>query len=163
TAPLYWFTAARPLSDMPGLAAALAVQALTLTAATPARLATASVLGGLAAGLRSQVAWLTVPLIGLAIARRPSAERGRSGAASPGVLTLVLAFVPYLLFDLLFQETVTTRYALPLVPPMAYLAVRAQTRFVRSRTASFVFLAVVNLSLAMPAVYWYSRVEAPAF
>ena len=252
TAPLYWFTAVRPLSDVPGLAAALAVQALTLTAATPARLATASALGGLAAGLRSQVAWLTVPLIGLAIMRRPSAERGRAAAASlmafvlgvlawgiplvllaggpraywhavfdqgaedltgvrmlwttptvrqlalalyhafvtpwalapialiiivlalmgavrllraarPALLTLAVAFVPYLLFDLLFQETVTTRYALPLVPPMAYLAVRAQTRFARSRTASFVFLALVNLSLAMPAVYSYSRVEAPAF
>ena len=32
-------------------------------------------------------------------------------------------FVPYLVFDLLFQETFTSRYALPLVVPMAYLAV----------------------------------------
>ena len=33
TAPLYWFTAVRPLSDVSGLAAALAVQAMTLGAA----------------------------------------------------------------------------------------------------------------------------------
>ncbi len=35
-----------------------------------------------------------------------------------------MAFVPYAIFHLLFQETVTTRYALPLVPAVAYLAVR---------------------------------------
>src|SRR5688572_29155570 len=34
TSPLYWFTAARPLSDVPGLAAAIGVQVLTLAAAT---------------------------------------------------------------------------------------------------------------------------------
>src|SRR5438477_1573830 len=36
TAPLYWFTAARPLSDVPGLAAALGTQALILGASTTA-------------------------------------------------------------------------------------------------------------------------------
>src|SRR5262245_65274637 len=62
-APLYWFTAARPLRDMPGLAAALAVQALTLGATTTRRLCAAAFAAGLAAGIRSQVAWLTVPLL----------------------------------------------------------------------------------------------------
>ena len=38
------------------------------------------------------------------------------------VLLAVLAG-PYLLFHLMLQETVTTRYALPLIPPMAFLAV----------------------------------------
>ena len=32
TSPLFWLTAARPLSDMPGLAASVAVQAMTLSA-----------------------------------------------------------------------------------------------------------------------------------
>ena len=40
-------------------------------------------------------------------------------------LPFALAFGPYLLFDVLFQETFTSRYALPLVPPVAYLATRA--------------------------------------
>jgi len=40
------------------------------------------------------------------------------------LLVVIVAFVPYALFHLAFQETVTTRYALPLVPAMAYLAVR---------------------------------------
>ena len=63
TAPLYWFTAARPLSDVAGLAAALAVQAMTLGARSAGALAAAAFCAGLAAGLRSQVLWLTVPLL----------------------------------------------------------------------------------------------------
>src|SRR5207245_754218 len=35
---------------------------------------------------------------------------------------LALSFGPYLLFDLVFQESVTSRYALPLAIPLAYLA-----------------------------------------
>jgi len=42
TAPLYWFTAARPLSDSAGLAAALTVQALTLRARSNREFATAA-------------------------------------------------------------------------------------------------------------------------
>src|SRR6185503_6486617 len=63
TAPLYWFTAARPLSDAAGLAAALAVQALTLRATTNREFAIAGFGAGLAAGVRSQVVWLTLPLL----------------------------------------------------------------------------------------------------
>src|SRR6185436_19495395 len=63
TAPLYWFTAVRPLSDMPGLAAAVAAQAGTIAAATTRQMAAAAFAAGLASGLRSQVVWLTVPLL----------------------------------------------------------------------------------------------------
>ncbi len=38
-------------------------------------------------------------------------------------MVIIVAFAPYAVFHLLFQETVTTRYALPLVPALAYLAV----------------------------------------
>ena len=61
--PIYWFTAARPLSDVPGLAAAVAIQACTLAATTPRMLFAAAGAAGLAMGLRSQVAWLTLPLL----------------------------------------------------------------------------------------------------
>jgi hypothetical protein len=62
TAPLYWFSAARPLSDALGLAAALAVQGLALSASTP-QVVVAAFCAGLGAGIRSQVVWLTVPLL----------------------------------------------------------------------------------------------------
>jgi hypothetical protein len=63
TTPLYWFTAVRPLSDSIGLAATLAVQAMILAAGGAPSLALAAFSAGLASGIRSQVAWLTLPLL----------------------------------------------------------------------------------------------------
>src|SRR5215831_6568982 len=63
TAPLYWFTTNRPLSDMAGLAAAIAVQVLILRATTRRAFVVAALCAGLAVGLRSQVFWLTAPLL----------------------------------------------------------------------------------------------------
>jgi len=101
TSPLYWFTAGRPLSDMPGLAAALAVQALTLGATTTRALSIAAFAAGLATGIRSQVAWLTVPLLlargtrGLGDwgTRSPHVPSAQSPAASPQPLAPALFFV----------------------------------------------------------------------
>ena len=60
----------------------------------------------------------------------PGGGVGRRLAADEGIpvhlALLTAAFAPYLVFDLLFQETITTRYALPLVVPVAYLGVRAR-------------------------------------
>ena len=232
TAPLYWFTAARPLSDVAGLAAALAVQAMTLRAESGRGFALAAFCAGVATGLRSQVVWLTLPLLivkGLGaqgwagsrlgdgalrnphcpspIQPQPASPDSRPRCFLAGVLvwfvpllvvtggptaywralssqgnedfsniqmlwnvhtprdivnalyyafvapwatwpiavvalvcaalgilwlyrnapstllTLGAAFGPYLVFDLLFQESFTGRYALPLVVPVAYLAV----------------------------------------
>ena len=231
TAPLFWMTASRPMSDTAGLAVALTAQAILLTAIVRQRAAAAagespsSALGvasgrlvllgafvsALAIGFRSQAAWLTLPVLALAILDR--AGRGAAGAligsivwltagtllwfvplviasGGPGayyaafsvqagedwsgvdllangfavrelafalyetfirhwagagwfivivaaigaavllwrgrraLLAIIIAFVPYAIFHLLFQETLTTRYALPLVPAVAYLAVR---------------------------------------
>jgi hypothetical protein len=248
-APLYWFTAARPLSDMTGLAAAVGIQALTMRGG----LAVAACLAGAATGVRSQVAWLTMPLLLLAITWKPQRERIVAAATCTitflaGVLvwavplvwlsggpraywaalfnqgaedlagiqmlwttptprvfvsalyyafvapwaewqiaTLVLAaaavgvvatyrrareslvvlaaaFVPYLVFDLLFQETFTTRYALPLVVPVAYLAVSGLGTF-RPAPAVTLVLAVasVNITTTMMALSGYARSAAPAF
>jgi hypothetical protein len=40
------------------------------------------------------------------------------------LLLLAIASVPYLVFHLLFQETITVRYALPMLPAIAWLAAR---------------------------------------
>ncbi len=74
SAPLYWFTASRPMTDMPGVFAALAVQAALLKGMTarPTRLPHiwlwAAVGAGLAIGLRTQTMWLTLPIVGWAFA-----------------------------------------------------------------------------------------------
>lgn len=267
TAPLYWFTAVRPLSDSSGLAGALAVQAMTLAAASARGLAAAGFCAGLAAGVRSQVVWLTVPLLiakglgargwGLAAsAEQPSQQPAPSpkplvpavvafaagvtvwfvplvivsggpsaywhalfdqgaedlgniqmlwndhGArdvadalyyafvapwaawpiaaavlvcASLGIVrlfrrrrqTLVIlavAFGPYLVFDLLFQEIFTSRYALPLVVPVAYLAV-AGLRLLPWDTGLAFALAIAMFSAHVggTSIAAYSRAKAPAF
>jgi hypothetical protein len=253
TAPLYWFTAARPLSDMAGLAAALAVQAIALSASTPGGALVAVLCGAVTIGIRSQVAWLTLPLLLYVLWRRPPADRLRTiaaaipvfiagcavwavplvvlnggpaayaravfsqgaedltgvqmlwttptarqlarsiyfafiapwaawqvaiavlVAASAGVFllarraprtlaVLTVAFGPYLLLDLLFQETVTTRYALPLIPATAYLAVRGLTA-VGAAPALLVAgcLAAFNAHVGGTSVAAYSRQKAPVF
>jgi hypothetical protein len=251
--PLYWITAARPLSDVAGLAAALGAQALIVTATGVAPLALAALAAGFAAGVRSQVVWLTLPLLFVQAVRLPRAVRSRaiaaaiagygvgallwivplmwiSGGASaywraffnqgaedltgvamlatrptirqlvqalqyafvwpwgywqtsalvlvvalvglvqtsrkaPKTLVLLLvAFGPYLVFDLLFQETITTRYALPLVVPVTYLAVRGIST-IPSTPAMGVALGLAALCVIADdrALHSYARMDAPAF
>ncbi len=256
TSPLYWFTAARPLSDASGLAAALAVQAMTLGAGSTSGLIVAALAAGLATGLRSQVLWLTVPLLALRAFQGPGSRPAPrlqplifilaafiagtllwfvplvllsggpaaywhalfdQGAAdieniqmlwtmhrlrdvreamyfafvapwatwtvaavgivcaalgalrlarqrSHALLILTVAFGPYLLFDLLFQETFTSRYALPLIVPMAYLAVSG-LRWLpwNAGLAIAVSLALFDARIAGTSVAAYARAKAPVF
>ena len=253
TSPLYWFTAARPLSDMTGLVAALGVQALTIAATSDAGLVVASFLAAAGAGIRSQVLALTAPLLLFAIVRRRDTDRLRlTGAcllagvaggllwavplvvASGGptaywhalfdqgaedlsgiqmlwttptvrelvsalsfgfvapwarwdvaavalalaalglarmfrrargaLLALAVAFVPYFVFDALFQETFTTRYALPLVVPIAYLAAQGAAALgLRLGVPVAIALAAFDAHIAGTSVAAYARQPAPAF
>ena len=249
TAPLFWLTAARPLSDMLGLSAALAIQAMTLAPdGQGLGLVAASGAAGLAIGIRSQVAWLTLPLLALALWRaRTKRVVAMAGAFLVGVAlwavplvwltggpsaywrvlhaqgaedfsgvtmlwttptarelvrtlyyafvapwgplwlavtvlavaaigvarllwrdraplaVLAVAFGPYLVFDLLFQEAVTTRYALPLVVPVAFLAVCGLTALPRRVSAVAVaVLAVVGGGVGERTLRGYASDPAPA-
>jgi hypothetical protein len=256
-APLVWFNAVRPLSDMAGLAAAFAAlaalgPAIALRPGTlppsPALLIAGAFLAGLAGGFRSQMCLLTVPVLIYGIVRQRRHRTGMIAAAIAGVLAwgvplvmlnggpagylralgsqagedfsgvvmlwtnpsprvavfavlhtfvrpwdapwlagvmlslgaagvlvllrrrprtfaiLMLTFGPYAVFHLLFQETVTTRYALPLVPLLACLAAAA---IAESRTpvalGTVSVLAVVSLSFAMPAATAFAKHPSPVF
>ena len=252
TCPLYWLTAARPLSDAAGLAAALALQALMVTAPSAGALALAAGAAGFALGLRSQIAWLTVPMLAVALIRLPRAERWigviRSAAAyiagalvwaipllmvagpakylrtfwdqgaedltgvamlatthtvsllvhtlqdqllepwgywqvgiaivfvaaagflemawrdRPSLVTLVACFGPYIVFDLLFQEAVTTRYALPVVIPVVYLFVRGASLLHRNvAVLATVAIVLVCALVDDSTAYAYAQMPAPAF
>jgi hypothetical protein len=89
--PLFWFTALRPLSDVPGLTFALFAQACLATAFARQRsngadallssgrlIVLGALLAGLAVGVRTQTVWLTVPLLGFVLIDR--AGRGAAGA-----------------------------------------------------------------------------------
>lgn len=276
--PLMWFTAVRPLSDVTGLAAAVVGQALLVgawmrqrtagghdtagastlssdaargSAAADRLLILGTFVSAFSVGVRSQVVWLTLPLLLVVLAAR--ARRGAWGlmvrvgvAAAIGValwavplviasggierylsalaiqggedfafvdmlwrnptprrmafgviqtfvfpwasvpvavVVLALALVgavitlrrnvvgaglllaaygPYAVFHLLFHETVTTRYALPLVPAVAYLAASG-ARIVAGRARTLVVAGLVAASLAcvLPPVFRYGREGSP--
>jgi hypothetical protein len=247
--PLFWFTALRPLSDTFGFAAAVTVLALAAGAPSGRAVASAAVLAGIAVGIRSQTAALTVPFLLLAIARRREwlAFIGASAAFGAGILVwaipmvvvsggvsgylhaltvqagadftgvemlwthysvrsianallntfvwpwnwwlgiamsalaaigaarllwrapqavvaVLAAFVPYAAFHLLFQETATTRYALPLLPVVAYAALAAIEGLpgaaLYGATAGIV---AISLAGAIPASLVYAADGAPAF
>jgi hypothetical protein len=266
--PLFWFTALRPLSDMLGFAAAMWVLALLAGKPPGRRVVAGALLAGLAIGIRSQTALLTVPTLALALAAdvwlppftarpQPSAgARSRSariaigalGACAIGVLawavplivasggpstylhalgsqagedfsgvvmlwthptdkrlalhalvntfiwpwdwwlgvalcilaaagaariawraprvllSLAAVFGPYAIFHLLFHETETTRYALPLLPVIAYAAMAAVEGLpARALPAAAVGIAAIALMQALPASVRYAREGAPVF
>jgi hypothetical protein len=257
TCPLFWFTALRPLSDTTGLAAAIAAQALIVSAVagigTRRALTWGGFIAGLALGIRSQTFLLTLPLLGLALVLPRLGLRARdrivalaalmvgivawgiplivasgglsSYAAALGsqagedfsgvvmlwttprprvaldavvysflwpwghpiaggivvVLALIgavrllrrmpsalgllfVAFVPYAVFHLLFHETITVRYALPLVVPIAYLAVCAFDLAGRLPGAlAATALIAWSLVLSVPATIAYGSEGSPAF
>jgi len=84
---------------------------------------------------------------------------------APRVLALVaVAFVPYAIFHLLFHEVVTTRYALPLVLPVAFFAVQGLDLAGRRAVAAGVSaLAISSLWITMPATVLFGAAGSPAF
>jgi hypothetical protein len=255
--PLYWFTALRPLSDMLGFAAAMWALAIAAGDASVRALCGSALLAGLAVGIRSQTAVLTLPFLAYVTVIRRSSSTGsdRRAAALAGVvgalalgaiawgipllvasggltaylhalnfqagadfegvvmlwthhtkrdilaaflntfvwpwdwrvglavvvlaiigkvrivlrapraaIALGVAFAPYAVFHLLFQETVTTRYALPLVPIVAYAALAALEGLpARAMQAAALGIAALSLVTAVPASTIYAREGAPVF
>ncbi|MFN2446281.1 MAG: protein O-mannosyl-transferase family [Vicinamibacterales bacterium] len=106
--PLFWYMAARPMSDMPGLAIATAAQAcLALawwrqrpgddgdrrldresTAASGRMIVLGALLMGVALGFRTQTAWLTAPLLIAVLFDRIG--RGVAGAMLGSAMTFAI-------------------------------------------------------------------------
>jgi hypothetical protein len=79
------------------------------------------------------------------------------------LLLLVIAYVPYLAFHLLFQETITVRYALPMLPAIAWLAARGLALAGRFTAVVAVPFVVCALIVAVPGAVAYGRDPHPAF
>jgi hypothetical protein len=93
-----------------------------------------------------------------------SASGGRHGLVDRRLVLLAIMFGPYAIFHLVFQETVTVRYALPLVLPIAYLAALTISRArPAAAAAAGVALAAGMLWFAIPASSAYARSTSPIF
>ena len=79
------------------------------------------------------------------------------------VLFLLAAFGPYLVFHLLLQETFTVRYALPLLPAVAWLAVRGAMALGPPRHVLAGALVAAAAAVSLPAGVTYGREVHPAF
>jgi hypothetical protein len=269
--PLFWYLSVRPMSDVPGLAAALAAQACLLLAwwrqtpgtdgdrrlspevmaASGRMIVIGAFLAALSIGLRSQTVWFTAPLLVLVLMDRIG--RGAAGAmigasvmfvagglswgiplliasgglnaylaalgsqagedfaagemlylnfhprrfaialqrtfafpwdstllaiavlvlAAAGVvylllrdrrsLTAIAALTgPYLLFHLLFQDTSFVRYTLPLVPVVAYLAVRGVALVSTAAVpAVAAVISIAGVAIASPVLAAYAAQASP--
>ena len=254
--PLFWFAALRPLSDMLGFAAVMWVIALLAGPMSARSFALAALLAGVAVGIRSQTAVVTLPALALALGRARSVRFGAiaTAALAAGVLAwaipllvasggpgaylqalgsqagedfggvvmlwthlsaadpkggvrliarslvdtfiwpwdwwigagvcvlaavgaaritwraprvlaaILITFGPYAIFHLLFHETRTTRYALPLLPAIAYAAMAALEGLPgRALPAAALGIAALSLLETVPASFVYSREGAPVF
>lgn len=269
--PLFWYLAARPMSDLPGLAFALAAQACLLLAwwrqapgpdgdrrLAPAMMAASgrmivigSLLAALSIGMRSQTVWFTLPLLVVVLVDRIG--RGVAGAMigggimfvagglawgipllavsgglgpylaalgtqagedfaggemlytnpSPraaafalmrtfldpwdsmalGTIVMVLAAAgvvhlllrdrrtlvavlamsaPYLVFHLAFQDTSFVRYALPIVPAVAFLAMRGAALANQKAVATAAaVIAIGSMMVASPVLAAYGAEPSP--
>ncbi|HEV8395490.1 MAG TPA: hypothetical protein VGQ37_14525 [Vicinamibacterales bacterium] len=74
-----------------------------------------------------------------------------------------LAFLPYAMFHLLLQETATIRYALPLVPPIVWLAMMALQLAGRVSVLMWAAVAASALIVSVPTAIDYGQQAHPAF
>ena len=252
-APDFWMTGLRPMSDMPGLALAVAAQALVVARrgskerrGPSVAITGGALLAGIATGIRVQSAVLTLPLLVFVMVQErqfvkpllafaigclawgiplliasggvgaylaalntqtvqdfswvdmlwsnPTPRHIAVGlyqalvlpwasiplavavgvAAAIGVLVsllreprallvLAVAFVPYFIFHLLFQQLDTTRYALPIVVPVVWLAARSFALAGRFASMIGVPFVAAALIVSVPGGDAYGRDPHPAF
>jgi len=79
-------------------------------------------------------------------------------------LAAVIALAgPYVIFHLLFQDTSFIRYALPLVPVVAFLAVRGVSLLsVRAVPAAAALISIACVAIASPVLVAYRAEPSPA-
>jgi hypothetical protein len=112
--------------------------------------------------------WASTPLGWLVFALAAAGMAALLWRSLRAALLVTVLVGPYTVFHLLFQETVTTRYAIPIIPAMAFLLIYAVKTLAHTaaRLATTVAVAVVvvwSLLLTLPAARIYAREGSPAF
>jgi hypothetical protein len=78
------------------------------------------------------------------------------------LLLIALAFGPYAIFHLVFQETIHVRYAMPTLPAIAWLVMCAASLVAAAPVVSAAIVAAA-LWFAVPVTVGYAREAHPAF
>jgi hypothetical protein len=104
-------------------------------------------------------AWPLAAVVGIAGVTGMAASLVKAPRAAA---VMLLAFVPYSIYHLLFHETVTVRYALPVLPLVAWFATRLPIG-VKPAAVTAAALAGVSLAVSMPAALAYGREPHPAY
>jgi hypothetical protein len=108
--------------------------------------------------------WVTTPLATMVLAAAVLGGLAIAWRDRRTLLVLALAVGPYLPFHLGFQESFTTRYALPFVPIVAWLAVRGLAVFGGLAAAvGGAGIVVASLAVGVPAGVAYGREASPLF
>jgi hypothetical protein len=105
------------------------------------------------------------PIVGSLVLAAAVIGCGRVAFKAPRALALIaVAFLPYAIFHLLFHEVVTTRYALPLVLPVAFFLVQALDLTGRRVSAvGALALGIWSLWITIPATLLFGASGSPAF
>ena len=80
-----------------------------------------------------------------------------------GLALLFVAFAPYTMFHLVFQDTPTVRYALPILPAVVFLAARAMSAAGRAAPVLAVPVVAAALVVGVPGGVAYGGAPHPAF
>ena len=108
--------------------------------------------------------WSSDPLAGIVLVAAILGLATMTVQARRGLAILLATTAPYLVFHLAFHETITSRYALPVLPAVAYLSVRGWDVIVRPMMPSVVTaVALTGLLLAAPVTAAIGRVPSPPF
>ena len=127
------------------------------TSLTPARLARSL-------GYTFVLPWASTLLGGLVLVTAVVGLATMTAQARRSLTILLAATVPYVIFHLAFQETLTSRYALPAVPAVAYLAVRGLDVLVRrAMIPAVTALVIASLMLALPVTVAIGGQPSPLF
>jgi hypothetical protein len=106
--------------------------------------------------------WAAVPLATVILLLACAGMIAMLLRARDGFMVVAAAAVPYGLFHLFFQDTVFVRYALPLVPPIAYLAARGIDVVGRRATpAVLAGVVVTSGTITLPPIVRYAANGSP--
>jgi hypothetical protein len=106
--------------------------------------------------------WVSAPLASVVLAAATVGGLAMFRRERRALLVLLAAFGPYAIFHLLFQETVTVRYALPILPLVCCLAARGVTAAGRGALLIAVPLLGAALLVAVPGGLDYGSEAHPA-